>query len=149
MSSFARAQLCVGGGIGFGQGSDGKLTVNISPEVSYYVSNSFALGGRLSYYSGDNRFTVDPYIRWHMLKPSRIVRILATVHAPVAFASEYSSYGFYFQPGISFRLGSNVRLECHVGAFGWGSVKYADRTYSGWEARINSSNITFGVVFSI
>lgn len=145
----AEAQLILGGGLGFGTGPENQLSVYIAPEIGYYFTNYFALGTKLSYRSGYNQFGVDPYARFNILKPECPVRILATIHAPLKFASDYFSYGFYLQPGLSVRVAPTVRLECHVGAFGWGSVTYGSNKYSEWQASVNSNNISVGVVFSI
>jgi len=145
----ADAQWYFGGGLGFGKGSEGQFSVYIAPEAGYYLTNSLTVGGKLSYYSGYNQFGIDPYARWNFLKPTSPVRILATVHAPLKFASDYFSYGFYLQPGISIALGAKARLECHVGAFGWGSVKSGNISVSSWDATISSDNVTLGVVFAI
>lgn len=149
LSFTSRAQLYLGGGLGFGKGPENQFAIYIAPEVGCHLTGNFTLGGKLSYLSGWNRFGVDPYVRWNFLKPQSPVRILATVHAPLKFAPDYFSYGFYMQPGISVRLSQSVRLECHVGAFGWGSAKSGSTTVSGWEATINSNTITVGVVVGL
>jgi len=145
----AEAQWIFGGGFGFGASSSSNFSLYIAPEVGYRVTNNFTVGGRMSYRSGYNQFGLDPYIRWDMFKPESPVRILASFHAPMRFASDYFSYGFYFQPGISVGLGGKARLECHIGAFGWGSVTSGDIRTSSWQATVNSNNVSVGVVFSI
>ncbi len=148
-SAKSQAQWYLGGGIGFGTGSQNQLTVYVAPEVGYHFTNYFTLGGRLSYRSEYNQFGVDPYARMNILKPTSPVRILAYVHSPFKFANDYFSYGFYLQPGISINLGGNAWLECRAGAFGWGSVTYGSSRASGWEATVNGNNVAVGVVFSI
>jgi len=145
----AKAQLILGGGIGFGTTSDNKFSVYIAPEVGYHVSNYFSVGGKLSYQSGNNVFGIDPYVRGHFFKPAGLIRVMATVHAPFKFASNYFSCGCYFQPGISIRVANKARLELHVGAFGWGKVQSGDYVKSGWEAVVNGNTVTLGVVFDI
>lgn len=145
----AEAQWYLGGGIGFGTGSRNQLTVYIAPEVGYHFTHYFTLGGRLSYLSEYNQFGVDPYVRMDLIKPSSPVRVLAYLHAPFKFANNYYSCGVYLQPGISIRVGTNVRLECRAGAFGWGSVTTGTTKISGWEATVNGNNVAVGVVFSL
>jgi len=145
----SRAQWGFGGGFSLSVGSNEKLSVYVAPEVSYYFTNHFSLGTRLSYYSGNNSFGVDPYLRWNFLKPESVVRILATFHSPMSFTKDYFSYGVYFQPGISFRVGSNVRLECHIGTFGWGGTKSGEYNSAGWLFNISASTTSVGVVFTL
>jgi len=149
LSMKAEAQWYLGGGLGFGTGPNNQFSIYVAPEVGYHFTNSFTIGGNLSYRSGYNIFGVDPYLRWHILKPESAVRIIASIHAPLKFASDYFAYGFFVQPGISIRVAPTARLECHVGAFGWGSATSGATKYSGWEASVNSNNISVGVVFAI
>jgi len=145
----AEAQWILGGSLGFGTSSGSQFSLYIAPEVGYHVTNNFTVGGRMSYRSGSNQFGLDPYVRWDVLKPESPVRILASFHAPMRFASDYFSYGFYLQPGISVSLGGNARLECHIGAFGWGAVSSGGYRTSSWQATVDSNNVSVGVVFSI
>lgn len=144
-----KAQIYVGGGLGFGVSQQEQLRIYIAPEVGWNVTNHFTLGGKLSYESGVNRFGLDPYVRLNILKRESVVRIMATVEAPFNWAKDYSSYGFFFRPGLSVRVSPTVRIEGHFGYFGWGSVTNYGATTQGWAYNISTNSINLGVVIGL
>jgi len=145
----ARGQLYLGGGIGFGSDSQNKFMVRIAPEIGYWVNNTLTVGGRLSYQSGNNVFGVDPYIRLNILNYDSPIRLLATGHVPMTFASQYFSCGVFLQPGLSIRVSDSARLEFHIGNFGWRTTNSNGFIRSGWEATVNGNNISIGVVVGV
>lgn len=147
-STSANAQFYLGGGLGFGSTND-KFHISISPDLGYNLTNHFAVGGRLSYDSGVNRFGVTPYARLNILKRESLIRLMANLEAPFKWASNYSSRGIYLRPGLSVRVAPNIRIEGLFGYFGWGSVTSEGSTSNGWQYTIGSNSTSLGVVIGL
>lgn len=143
-SSLCNAQkIYIGGGIGIGASGNG-LSVNISPDIAYRVSNSFVVGGQLSYRTGYNRFAVIPYARWHIMPMEGPVSVFLSATAPCEFAHNYTSAGLRFRPGLSVRASDNLYLYAHIGSFGYSTVWSSGTRSGSWVAQLDSNSISLG-----
>lgn len=147
----AEAQIIFGGNIGIStsSGSDSRIGIVIAPEIGYSFSPNFTVGGILSYGSLQNTFGITPYLRGYFVNIQDFLRIFLSVQAPCRFAPGYQSYGAYARPGASVRIGQNVWLVAHIGAFGYSYVKSQGSSYGGWSAKVNFNTINIGFCFAI
>lgn len=149
----ANAQrLYVGGSIGLGGNASGDgISLYLAPDVSYAVSNSFIVGGRLSYRTGYDRFAITPYARWHIMPlGTSVVSVFLTATVPCQFTGSESSVALYARPGLAVRIGTGTYLTASVGYAGYcWNFDMGHVTSSGWTARLDPDCIDIGVSFCL
>lgn len=146
----AKAQIILGGSIGFTPGRDGTgIGINLAPEIGYSFNDKIAAGGYISYQSRYNSFGITPYARWHFVGIGNRVRLFLCATAPMRFSSGYQSYGLNVRPGLTIRIADNVGIMAHIGTFGYNWEVSNNQMNSYWLARVNGDNISIGFCVGI
>ena len=130
----ASAQAYVGAGVGFWRNYDAnRTTFNLTPEVGYALSDTWAIGIALDYqyaYNNGNKgnsFTVNPYARYTVAKMGAFkffvdgaVEFTARNRTMVgASTNSGSAWAVGLKPGIAVNLGKQFSLATHVGFLGY------------------------------
>lgn len=145
----AKAQVYVGGNLGLASGSDGRVGINIAPEVGYHFNKNLTVGGNISYQSLRNTFGVTPYVRANFGYIQDRVHFLTEFTAPMRFSRDYRSFNGFIRPGISVRVGDSVWLMARIGAFGYSYVRSGESATKGWVARVDANTIDIGFYFNL
>ena len=115
----AKAQVYVGGQVGFWHNDDAKTTnIIIAPEVGYTFNEKWSAGVALQYghYKADeykmDAFTISPYARYTYFK-SGIVNLFVDGGVDFAVAKpkdgdSATGFGIGFKPGVSLNVTENV-----------------------------------------
>ena len=135
----ASAQLYLGGSIA---GSTAKVanssadskswTFLIQPEIGYLLNDNWAIGGRFSYRLGESRLdyatgterisntndlTINPYVAYSPFRRGDFAlwAEVGVKFAPALRAGDYSSYGAYAIPVLTYELGDHLVLKSSLG----------------------------------
>lgn len=136
MALTAKAQVYVGGGIGFdGAAANGQSTAvfTINPEVGYNLDDNMAvgLGISLGFTDGVTVFSLDPYFRYYFLDwgPLRLFVDgnfnFTNTSVKNAEGAAHSTWGLGVLPGIAVPVNERWSVVGHVGRLG-----YYDGTFS-------------------
>ena len=135
----ASAQLYLGGSIAgatakvANSSADSKSwSFRIQPEIGYLLNDDWAIGGRFSYRfaegrleyaagsqvtSNTNELTINPYAAYSPFRRGNFA-LWAEVgleFAPALRAEDYSSYGAYAIPVLTYELGDHLVLKSSLG----------------------------------
>lgn len=145
----AQAQrVYIGGNIGLTGNADGDgISLLIAPDISYAVSNTFIVGGQLSYRTGYDMFALTPYARWHIMPLGKgLLSIYVSASLPCEFAGSNASVGLYVRPGLALRIVGRTYFTASFGYAGYcWDFAMGHLTGSGWTARLDSDCIDFGI----
>lgn len=128
MALTAKAQLYVGGAIGFT--SAGPAFV-LSPELGYDINDNMAVGGALGFEFGNGVFEFDiaPYFRYYFADWGD-VRFFADAQFEFAVvnvngAGTGTRWGVGIRPGIAFPVNDRFSLVAHVMQIGYYNNAFA------------------------
>ena len=152
------AQGYIGGSLGFKTSSyDGESTTtwNITPEVGYNLSDSWAIGVAVGYGQsgkGDNkikRFEVAPYARYTVAKLSMVnVFLDGTVGYAHTDNAGYklNTFGVGIKPGVAVNLNDKLSFVTHFGFLGYQNDKVKGDSKSTNSFGLNiDNNVSFGL----
>jgi outer membrane protein len=171
---FAKGDVAITGGFGFGTESTGDMKVNtftFMPTAGFFVTNNIAVGVNAAISTGkeeDNDFEatlntlkVGAFGQYYFT-PSNQFSFLVTVGAGFTswkyeeevpnFSSETKSDGFYagVTPGINYFVSDHFAIQAHVGVLGYETTKPdadgADSTDS-FDFGVNFKDISFCLVY--
>ena len=127
----ANAQLYLGGSVHFGtnqtvndKGDDAAL-IQIAPEVGYWLSDKWAVGGVVSFDNGMGRIDVEimPYVRYSLLDMGPVSLFLdGQVGVAISSAGGNTQFGFAgvgIAPGIAIPVGDHLSFVGHLGRIGY------------------------------
>lgn len=161
ISGVASAQVWIGGNLGYnhsetqydeilGNLSGSSTTDNffIAPEIGYTLNDKFAVALSIGYNHSDgssNQWNFNPYVRYHFAEsgPIRFFvdggLIYGLAHLNGMETNIYT-YGFSFNPGVSYAINERLGLVAHLGELGYthGHVDATVGCYS-------NNNFNFGV----
>lgn len=150
IAAMMRAQMSIGGEIGFGtshthQTGTSNNTFLIRPEVEYGLGGKFSIGLALGYEfesaTGEghsNTWTVQPFVRYTFLE---IGAFSAFVDGVLDFSTSHThqykkmtnAMGGFIRPGICYSLTKHVSLEAHLGD----GLFYSHIWNAGFEGELN------------
>jgi len=162
MTMAASAQVYLGGSVGLTgekNGTTDKSTTyfTIAPEIGYNLSDSWAIGTKIAYYSKEdvsNQFAFAPYVRYTPWKLGQ-VSIFVDGGATIGFGKDktidksFTSWNIGVQPGIAVNLTEKLSFVAHFGQFGYGQTKYKDiKADSKYGFGLDLSSVSFGLFFN-
>lgn len=144
MAFTAKAQLYVGGGLGF-VGTGAGAAFSIAPEVGYGFNDNMAAGASigLGISSGLTQLSVDPYFRYYFAELGP-VRFFGDAHFNFTHIMQsgepgVSTWGIGVRPGLAVDLTDRWSIVAHVASLGY---------YQGtFQFTLNSGSI-LGVYYS-
>lgn len=142
----ANAQIYIGGGLGLRPSRYGDgISLSISPDVAYRVTNSMVIGGQLSYSTGYNGLGITPYLRWHVTPIAKNLSLFLSASIPTVFQDDLISVSFRLRPGATLRVSENLWLMAYLGSFGYTTlVSNGETLSSGWVASFDRNSINIG-----
>lgn len=127
----ANAQLYLGGSLHFGtnQTFNDKLEetalIQINPEVGYWLSDKWAVGGIIGFDNGMGRIDVEiiPYVRYSLLEMGPVSLFLdGQLGFAISSAGGETQFGFAgvgVAPGIAIPVGDHLSFVGHLGRIGY------------------------------
>lgn len=142
----AGAQIYLGGGLGLTTSPSGNsLSLVLNPDIACRVSNSFVVGGQLSFRTGYEGMSVVPYARWHVTSLDSRLSLFVSADAPCTFRNKRTDVYLQVRPGLSLSMSDNLYLLAYFGAFGWSATFENGRPASfGWISRLDRDSINLG-----
>ena len=157
----AKAQVYVGGEVGFWHNDDAKSTqVTISPEVGYTFNEKWSAGVALgfSHYKQDESkvtaFAINPYARYTYYKTG-IVNLF--VDGGVDFTTakpkdgdSATAFGIGFKPGVALNVTDNISFVAHFGFLGYQDAddELSSVINKGFGFDFSSYNMSFGFYYN-
>lgn len=173
ISSAALAQVWIGGSLGYNHAEIeygehleidfGNATTdlfNFAPEIGYNLNDRFAVALALGYNHNDgssNQWSLNPYVRYHFAEtgPIRFFidggLIYSRGHLN-GMATDIDTFGFSFNPGVSYAINERLGLVAHLGELGYthGHVEATDGCYSNNIFNLGVSNtLSLGLYFNL
>ena len=157
----AKAQVYVGGQVGFWHNDDAKTTnIIIAPEVGYTFNEKWSAGVALQYghYKADeykmDAFTISPYARYTYFK-SGIVNLFVDGGVDFAVAKpkdgdSATGFGIGFKPGVSLNVTENVSFVAHFGFLGYQDAddELSDVVTKGFGFDFSGNKLEFGFYYN-
>ncbi|MBA9078477.1 hypothetical protein [Rufibacter quisquiliarum] len=148
---------------------------SISPSIGFFISNSIALGGALSYSNGDTRqsipgygstvlnsemLAIGPFLRYYKLLGTRAAFFGQATGAYVTGSQgsednevSVSGAAFGVAPGFVFFPTTKIGLELVLGGFTYQSLEYEQtdfgfsQTENNLDFNLGLNNLTLGITF--
>ena len=148
-SNSGRWYVGLGGGLDYS--SVTGWYIDISPDISYKVSDALFVGEIVSYsyHRGESLAGVIPYARWHIIPLGKAVSLYATAYAPVQFWKDYLHVGARIKPGLAIRLSPGVYVMGAFGSAGYSYVRSGGVVGRGWTSRWDTDTIELGIFFNM
>ena len=148
-SNSGRWYVGLGGGLDYS--SVTGWYIDISPDISYKVSDALFVGGIVSYsyHRGESLAGVIPYARWHIIPLGKAVSLYAKAYAPVQFWKDYLHVGARIKPGLAIRLSPGVYVMGAFGSAGYSYVRSGGVVGRGWTSRWDTDTIELGIFFNM
>ena len=137
LSQQAKAQLYVGGSLGFNAGFNDERfsSVSISPDIGYGYGNwNFGAVLNINTFSNNNdglaslRLGITPYVEYYFFSAGPVSLFaeagIGLIHAMYFTADDPKNqflFNPYLAPGIEVSLTDHFSVMCHLGRFEWDS----------------------------